>query len=145
MKINLMSYEAGFFAGVILRHPTGVVFSNQVGGIACKRPRLEGVFLPIPPIDSTTDALRDECCLPGDPGFSALIVEYTDNYLILIRDFLESEDLTDFLSPPTPEVLHEWGIAEAWIPVRVKQAHSLWPPFNGFKGRHGIITYPNSD
>ena len=32
--------------GVIIEHPTGVIYSNQSGGTACLQPEIEGAFVP---------------------------------------------------------------------------------------------------
>ncbi len=32
--------------GVIIEHPTGVIYSNQAGGTACLHPEIEGTFVP---------------------------------------------------------------------------------------------------
>ncbi len=32
--------------GVIIEHPTGVIYSNQAGGTACLHPEIEGAFVP---------------------------------------------------------------------------------------------------
>ena len=32
--------------GVIIKYPSGVLYSNQVGGTACLQPTVEGVFVP---------------------------------------------------------------------------------------------------
>ncbi len=33
--------------GVIIEHPTGIIYSNQAGGYSCLQPFLEGAFVPI--------------------------------------------------------------------------------------------------
>src|SRR5262249_23681700 len=37
-------YDAGI--GIILEHPSGVIYSNQTMGNACNQPEVEGVFVP---------------------------------------------------------------------------------------------------
>lgn len=34
--------------GVIIPAKTGIIFTNQSGGVACRHPELEGVFIPLP-------------------------------------------------------------------------------------------------
>lgn len=54
--ISLISgvFETG--AGVILAAPSGVCYSNQVGGMACLHPVYEGVFIPMLNVDLPHDA-----------------------------------------------------------------------------------------
>ncbi|MBV1774272.1 hypothetical protein KSF73_00945 [Burkholderiaceae bacterium DAT-1] len=33
--------------GLIIAHPSGVIYSNQAGGTACRQPEQEGIYIPI--------------------------------------------------------------------------------------------------
>jgi hypothetical protein len=45
MRAKLSLYDAGL--GLIIEHPTGVIYSNQTGGNFCLQPELEGAFVPL--------------------------------------------------------------------------------------------------
>ena len=50
---------------MIIAYPTGVLYTNQVGGYACDHPSMEGAFVPLmaPNIDQQT-VLEDYCTGP---------------------------------------------------------------------------------
>ncbi len=42
--INLYQFSG---IGLIVSHPTGIVYTNQTGGYACLSPEFEGAFVPL--------------------------------------------------------------------------------------------------
>jgi hypothetical protein len=46
--------------GLIIAHPSGVIYSNQTGGYACDHRELEGVFVPLTDPDVDQYAPLDE-------------------------------------------------------------------------------------
>lgn len=123
---------------LIVRRPTGVVFTNQVGGIACLHPRIEGVLIP----------LHTHPMAPDDPlenyYESSLFPEESlpSTRCTRIREWLQWADLLDVFEP-----VGDIELAEAWIPVRILQEpHEGYIPMLGaFRGQTGILTYENSD
>lgn len=121
---------------LIVARPTGVNFTNQVGGIACFHPIVEGVLIP----------LHMRPMPPGDPlenyYESRLRPPLPEQRCALIREWLEWADLVDVFEPRG-----DTELAEAWIPVRIlREPHDGYLPMLGaFRGEAGILTYENSD
>jgi len=122
---------------LIVEFPSGVAFTNQVGGVACLHPTIEGVLLPLPVRPALTDnPLLDwyECDPPKQSEIQARFEA--------IERWLKWAELDNVLEPRIDAPL-----SEAWIPVRVASqlAHPCEELFGAFRGRNAIITYGNSD
>jgi hypothetical protein len=135
-------YDSDQLFGIVVEVPTGVVFTNQIGGTACSHPEVEGVFLPFPFIfDSVFDGSQDSI----DPCFDILGLskEQVTRFLRAAPDTFE----TYFDPEGDPTRLHVGG--EAWVPVRIKNEIPEYGPLSlllkSFVGMKGWITYSNSD
>jgi len=139
--VHLWEFESDFL-GFIYPCKSGIVWSNQVGGISCGHPEIEGVYVPLPSPKFKDDPLVDYY-------MSRHSSEY--NYKGLITQFLDVYHLSEWFSP-----LSDWNdvpgiqqlVAEAWIPVRVKpivQYSNFATVLRPFTGEAVILTYPNSD
>ena len=53
-------FELEHGVGLIILRPSGVLWTNQVGGTGCEHPYVEGIYVPLGGGDST------EQCLLGD-------------------------------------------------------------------------------
>ena len=138
--INLMLGQdgdgLGVFCGIIILAKTGLLWENQVGGCSCNHPNAEGFFVPLEP-KNCVDPLEDLRGIPYDPE--------------LVWKFLGAAGLQGILEPLEAEhpTAVEWGLQEAWVPVRVSQAEGTDRLFNpmlyDLAGMVGIVTYTNSD
>lgn len=121
-----------YFFGLIVPMKTGIVWTNQVGGLSCCHPELEGIFIPLPghwlP---ETDVLRDQWLEP----------EYNEH---LVKEFLSKNDWLTSLFAPIPNPVAPLNqLGEAWIPVRINgHGDTLLDAFNDCDG---VLTYANSD
>jgi uncharacterized protein DUF6210 len=94
--------------GLILKHPTGVWWQGQAGGIACTHPMAEGVFVPLDVDEEISDVLHDHCCYARPlSDFMALTVIQISDSLSKHLPFLRVD--SDFLNDST----------EAWLHVRI--------------------------
>ncbi len=126
--------------GLIVLHPTGIRFSNQTGGHACRQSEEEGVFVPI---DLDWPVIEAHFSGPPWQGWCS------DRLDEATADFLDSRFQADaevFASTLKLRVdrerLHE--SMEAWVYVRFEEEKSDFPLVAGF-GTQGVLTWPNSD
>lgn len=122
---------------LIVELPSGVTFTNQVAGVACLHPIVEGILLPLP----VQPILADDPLLDWrehEPPTRSEIEARAGE----IERWLKWDDLGTCLEPRIDAAL-----SEAWIPVRV--ASQLGHPYDvllgAFRGRSAIVTYGNSD
>ena len=128
-KISIYELER---SGLIIRMPTGVIYTNQCGGTHCAHPEVEGALLPLS-VEVVEDPLYDwwgTHCRPEDA-----------------RHMLRGLKLDDWLRFDQ-EYIHPWG--EAWIPTLIRDdipPDALYPgdELRQFAGFRAIFTYPNSD
>lgn len=123
---------------LIVEWPSGVVFSNQVGGVGCIHPSLEGILVPLP---GAYDLDNDPLCeyREFEPGPDNRAEERDQR----VKEWLVWAELDVPFVPRTDEPLYE-----AWIPVRVREEGLGYPYeelIGAFRGARAIITYLNSD
>ena len=129
--------------GVIIAHPTGVLYTNQVGGYACDHPSMEGAFVPLmdPNIDQQK-ALEDHFTGPKWRGhcYNGIDVETAD----VVDGVLATSPLTRRLTV-NRDMLNE--SEEAWIHVRIAPdaEENGYEEFHGFPSGLGVMTWENSD
>lgn len=133
--------------GLIIAHPSGIIYSNQVGGTQNDHPQLEGIFVPI---GNAVPADEDRLHSPQwalQAYFEGPKYSYGG-----ARNGLDQED-ADFID----NVLTEFGLAEmievdrdrlgsgneAWVPVAVRRPR-LVSGLGDFP-RQGVITWCNTD
>ena len=120
----------GFYALIVLAE-TGILYSNQVGGVACNHPTVEGfcVPLPPPPLEEFDDPTRDR---------------YEEMNPELTEAFLRTSGYDRFF-----DANRDMKVSEAWIPVFVRKhfvKHTEGSELLGaLTSRKGFITYSNSD
>lgn len=121
--------------GLIIIKPTGVLYTNQVGGTACLHPVVEGVYVPF---DNDMINLQEFDCFNG---YGVLQEEQLNH----IEKIITSNKQLSFLS-----VNRKLKSYEAWVNVIVKEP--TWPRnmpelsiLAGFGDCQGILTWPNSD
>jgi hypothetical protein len=116
---------------LLVEHASGVIWMNQVGGHAVMPMQLEGLLVPLDArLDLTEDPLENH----------APYVDDLKSPLSRVADWLRWAQLDDLLEPRDNDF-----VAEAWIPVRIRDdvpADNLLAPF---RGRQAVITYENSD
>lgn len=122
---------------LIVELPSGVTFTNQVGGVACLHPIVEGILLPLPVRPPLADdpLLNWYECDPPKPS-------EIESRLEAINRWLKWADLDNVLEPRIDAPL-----SEAWIPVRVASqlAHPYEELLGAFRGANAVVTYGNSD
>jgi hypothetical protein len=123
-QIRLRRHDGGGFDnGVILLCDSGVSWETQAGGTACRHPKAEGIFIPLP-----LPAMPHVGCWGGfDPGDDEKIVESLVGLpLVLDRD--------------------RWSDGmEAWIPVIVSESDHDYVDLTSFVGMKGWLVYENCD
>ena len=133
-EVDLSRYDEFFFdmaLFVILEEPTGVLYTNQVGGTACLNPEVEGFLVPLTGWEPDyNDPMLDRVSVgnyPLDPNAMHRMFERLEvASLFDLRHDLDTEEL----------------VAEAWIPVRVRPGDHI---LKDFAGQKAILTYTNSD
>lgn len=125
--------------GVIVKHPSGVIYSNQTGGHACLQPEMEGVFLPLD-TDHLPENYNDGNMYAleslewrGHRGMTPELADQVD--AILTRHNFSEGILVDRTKL---EESHE-----AWVYVTL--APSEWSVYQGPAGKEGVLTWVNSD
>ena len=129
--------------GLIIAHPSGVLYMNQVGGYACNHPRMEGAFVPLmdPDIDQQK-ALEDYFTGPKWHGhcYNGIDAETAD----FVDGVLATSPLTRRLHVNREKLA---ASEEAWIHVRIapNEDEKSFGKFAGFPSGMGVITWENSD
>jgi hypothetical protein len=123
-RVELVEVED--FFGVVVACASGVSWAAQIGGTACLRRELEGIFCPLVGGPRGAD--------PDDPMLD-VVADYDPE---LVRRFLDAFDLRGF-EPLPPEARPAWArrVCEAWVPIVVRGSD--------FDGAVGVLVYPNSD
>ncbi|MEW6302888.1 MAG: DUF6210 family protein [Verrucomicrobiota bacterium] len=133
--IDLWDYDG---VGLIIAYPSGVTYVNQAGGLTCRQPELEGVFVPLTAqLSAVGNELQEYFTGPKwkgrcDDGIDVETADFVDG-LLRAHDWagslqVDRDRLSDSL--------------EAWIHMRVGGNGFFWP---GFEGGHGVLVWENSD
>jgi len=135
---------------LIVEHPSGVTYQNQVGGNLCAHPELEGVLAPLSL--QPDDVTRIES-LPYPNGRQGITIEIADT----IDAVLAANWGTSFLKVDRARLDECW---EAWVHVRfesppAREHEGFLRPvdaldtdprkMHGFGPARGVLTWPNSD
>jgi hypothetical protein len=129
--------------GLIIEHPTGVIYTNQTGGHSCKHPELEGAFYPLFDRPGSQQTELDHIFLSEkwrgwcDSGIDAETADCIDI-------ILASSLLTRHLKVDRDRLTESW---EAWIHVMFepKNKYDESPLYFGFSSGKGVLTWENSD
>mgnify|MGYP003417283417 CR=1 FL=1 len=127
--IELLDYDG---LGLIVKYPTGIIYTNQVAGYGCFHPNVEGFFVPLP-------------VKRGKHELFAFKSHFNGNW----RNISE-EDFT-FINKVLKKNLryiqvdHELVSEsyEAWIHVVIQNYDNS--PIQGYDVTKGILTWQNSD
>lgn len=111
----------GCVGALLFDAPTGVTYTNQVGGYACHHPKIEGYCIPIQIDKRSLDLIfvsklgpfQGHCC----NGITKEQAEYLNEYL-----------------PARVQI----------DPNRIERAEEAWLPIV-YGGKPGILTWENSD
>lgn len=138
--------------GIIIEYPTGVLISNQTGGIACLRPSIEGVFLPLlNEYEADSEKfISPEMDLSGyfiearSRGRTELGLDSED--VNRLNSILRKYDLDAFIKIDLNKLIDSH---EAWIHILIVEedcidALKLFAGFGPYP-REGVLTWANSD
>jgi hypothetical protein len=132
--VNLYNFDG---LALILSHPSGVLYSNQVAGLGCLHPEVEGVLIPLP-------------VKTGRPELHALQSHFRGGWWCLTEEDAKVID----------GIFRRHGLAflrvdrtrlgdsfEAWVHVSVDppQEERGLALLHGFASRSGVVTWLNSD
>jgi hypothetical protein len=137
----LISLEFVHGVGVIVIHPSGVFYSNQVGGYATLTPEIEGVYVPLINTEVQFEKmLWDHFTGPKWKRSCAGGIDTED--ADVIDGILRAAYPTDLLTVDRSRLSES---CEAWVYVDIApQPHDGYPLY-GFGKRKGVLTWYNSD
>jgi HEAT repeat protein len=137
----LITLEFVHGLGVIVIYPSGVLYSNQVGGYATLTPEIEGVYVPLINTEVHSEKmLWDHFTGPKWKGSCADGIDTED--ADVIDGVLKSAYPTDLLTVDRSRLSES---CEAWVYVDIApQPHDGYPLY-GFGERKGVLTWYNSD
>ena len=126
--------------GLIIEFPSGVLYTNQVGGYACLHPEIEGVFVPLTnSMVPQQEVLEDFFSGPKWKGscYSGIDEETAD----FIDAVFAKSFCTQALQVNRAKLADS---VEAWVHVLVSpnQQSEMW---SGFDHTNGIATWLSSD
>jgi hypothetical protein len=134
MRIELWNYDG---VGFILLGKSGVIYSTQAAGLGCEHPEEEGWFFPVGDY------------LGGTKATEKLAVQFRGSPAPILPE--EADFLDDFFRARYGKIKVDRSrlehSREAWVYV-VARAGAKEPIFEyveGWKGRHAIFIWPNSD
>ena len=143
----LVELWEGVGLGVIIEYPSGVLYSNQTGGTACRHPRVEGIFIPIRndvALDGTLMSPEIELrqyFANGKYGGSGAVGGIDTDDAEFIDTLLARRRLSDVLSVDVSRLCES---EEAWVPVLIAKDDGVFSGFGPYP-RRGILTWSNSD
>lgn len=127
--------------GLLVEYPSGIRYTNQIGGYACLHPEVEGIFIPLTnSLVSQQEKLKRFFTGPKWKGHCDHGIDKET------ADFVEAV-LTESFCTAAIRV-NQQRLAdsyEAWIHVIVSpdgQPSEMW---RGLNNMNGIITWENSD
>ena len=135
---------------VLVEHPTGVVWQNQVGGVAVIPMSLEGVLIPLPgrtPVEADVGSLDPYVFAEWGPRTPDPLYNhspYSDDAIPFearIDGWLQWSGYHTVFEPR----LEHWMVAEAWIPVWVRKDLPEDHLLAQWGGHRAVLTYQNSD
>ncbi|WP_169796410.1 DUF6210 family protein [Chondromyces crocatus] len=128
---------------LVVEHPSGVLYQNQVGGVVCWQAELEGV---LSPLDLSADAVQRIQTCPYPSGREGISNEIADT----IDALLAVEPGASSLKVDRARLGQSW---EAWVYVLIdapgegaaETVGTSCGPIRGFGAARGVLTWPNSD
>jgi hypothetical protein len=129
--IDLFKFDS---LGLIILFPSGVIYTNQVGGYACLHPEIEGIFLPL-----SIGHKKVLFALQQHFNGSWNHIEKSDAEIV---DKLLHNDEFRFIKVDRTKLEESF---EAWIYVEIEKLSETLPLLKGFGKAKGILTWQNSD
>ena len=120
--------------GLIVIFPSGVIYTNQVGGFGCLHPEVEGVFVPLS-VGNRKVLFALQQHFKGNWNH----IEETDAQVV---DKLLRSDGFEFIKVDKIKLEESF---EAWIYVDIEEISKTFPLLNGFGKSKGILTWANND
>jgi hypothetical protein len=128
---------------LVVAHPSGVVYQNQVGGVVCAQEELEGVLAPL---DVDSESAKRIMDLPYPAGIQGITPEVAD----AVDAVLASQRGASFVKVDRERLGASW---EAWVHVWIETPErdevNVFGPYQGdalgFGRVRGVLTWPNSD
>ena len=143
----LIELWEGVGLGVIIEYESGVLYSNQTGGTACRHPRAEGVFVPIRndvALDGALigpEAALQDYFADGKYERTGAVGGIDSDDVKFIDTLLDKWRLSDVLSVDVSRLSES---EEAWVPVLIAKDEGIFSGFGPYP-RRGILTWTNSD
>lgn len=132
--------------GLIVPSVSGVVFSNQTDGAACRHPELPGVYIPLSP-DIYVDLPKPKKIPLGNGKHWTMKIErrHVVDYggeargtVLNIKQLVKDSKLPlKFIKKSASE--------EAWMWVKITGAGDNYTNLKPFVGKEAVLVYPNSD
>lgn len=126
---------------LVIEHPSGVVYQNQVGGNVCEQARLEGVLAPLGLEPSNVERIMR--CSYGMQGITAGTADIIDS--ILASDSEGKYVKVD--RGRLDECLEAWVyvIVESPMSPDPMETPEFFGGWCGFGRARAVLTWPNSD
>ena len=135
--------------GLIVLHPSGVLYTNQTGGYACLHPLVEGVYAPLSDErHAQQQQLSDYFTGPKYQGWCTEGIDEEDASVIdaILATACDSACLR--VNRDKLRVSHEaWIYVTIHPPVHAPIGWETQPGYTvyGFSGNEGVLTWENSD
>lgn len=120
--------------GLIISFPSGVIYTNQVGGFGCFHPEMEGFFVPL--------SLGHKNILFALQQHFKGNWHHIENSDADIIDKLLRTDEFEFVKVDRSKMNESF---EAWIYIDIEQLSRDLQLLNGFGNTKGVLTWMNSD
>jgi len=136
--------------GIIIGFPTGVLITNQTGGIACLQPKMEGVYVPLANDykEASKEFLSPEIALTdyfkgvkykGSGAVKGIDLED----VAIINEILTQFNLHKMITIDQEKLSESH---EAWVHIKIRHDSDL-SILRGFSEHvlKGVLTWSNSD
>lgn len=126
--------------GLIVSHPSGVAFTNQVGGYACHHPVMEGVYIPLNRAE--LHQAFDQYFFYGPKWQGHCYRGIDEETADVVDRLLASHPLTRGIVVDRSRL---GASVEAWIHVTIAPQDDGDDMWTAFAGRPAVLTWENSD
>jgi len=120
--------------GLIISFPSGVIYTNQVGGYANLHPEIEGIFVPL-------SIGHKKILFALQQHFNGNWYHIEKSDAEIVNRLLRSDGF-DFIRVDEDKLEESY---EAWIYVDVEELSEMFPLLKGFGKAKGVLTWQNSD
>jgi hypothetical protein len=137
-RISLWEFRG---VGVVIAHPSGVLYSNQAGGYLCSHPEMEGVFLPLAGQGSEWQTKLDRHFFYSEKYAGHCYRGIDEETARFLDDLLASSPISRGITVDRTRLAES---IEAWIHVTIA-SDAGDDAIAGFGGATGVLTWENSD